>query len=179
MALDALNGTTLHGSLDGLERAVQLLSLLDQATGCVLSRMRVESTRNIARTALELLETLALPAASSPPTRCLRAPRVPANSRSRRPLLRGRERQPSQPSRSESQRRRRVARGPARLGRRRPGLSAGPPRVAQRQDDAQGATRGDQRGREVGPAPDNCSRGGAGIGAPRTACTHTRRGPGR
>jgi hypothetical protein len=60
LAAVALDGKTLRGSLDGLERAVHLLSLLDQATGCVLSQTRVESTTNEAKTALELLETLVL-----------------------------------------------------------------------------------------------------------------------
>ena len=39
---------------------MHLLSLLDQATGCVLSQTRVESTTNEAKTALGLLETLVL-----------------------------------------------------------------------------------------------------------------------
>jgi hypothetical protein len=56
----ALDGKSLRGSLDGLERAVHLLSLLDQATGCVLSQTRVEATTNEAKAALELLETLVL-----------------------------------------------------------------------------------------------------------------------
>jgi hypothetical protein len=60
LAAVALDGKTLRGSLDGLERAVHLLSLLDQATGCVLSQTRVESTTNEAKAALELLETLVL-----------------------------------------------------------------------------------------------------------------------
>ncbi len=39
---------------------MHLLSLLDQATGCVLSQTRVESSTNEANTALKLLETLVL-----------------------------------------------------------------------------------------------------------------------
>ena len=47
LAAVALDGKTLRGSLD-------------QATGCVLSQTRVESTTNEAKAALELLETLVL-----------------------------------------------------------------------------------------------------------------------
>lgn len=60
LAAVALDGKSLCGSLEGLERAVHLLSLLDQATGCVLGQTCVDSTTNEAKTALELLETLVL-----------------------------------------------------------------------------------------------------------------------
>jgi DDE_Tnp_1-associated/Transposase DDE domain len=60
LAAIALDGKSLCGTLEAQQRAVHLLSLLDQATGCVLSQTRVDSTTNEAKTALELLETLVL-----------------------------------------------------------------------------------------------------------------------
>jgi len=57
----ALDGKTLRGSLEkNLQPAVHLLSLLDQATGCVLSQSRVDDKTNEAKAALELLKTLIL-----------------------------------------------------------------------------------------------------------------------
>jgi DDE_Tnp_1-associated/Transposase DDE domain len=57
----AIDGKTLRGSLEkNLQPAVHLLSLLDQATGCVLSQTRVDDKTNEAKAALELLKTLLL-----------------------------------------------------------------------------------------------------------------------
>jgi hypothetical protein len=56
----ALDGQSLRGALDAHQRAVHLLSLLDQATGCVLSQTRVKAATNEAKAALRLLETLVL-----------------------------------------------------------------------------------------------------------------------
>lgn len=57
----ALDGKALRGSLEkNLHAAVHLLSLLDQATGCVLSQTRVDEKTNEAKAALELLKTLVL-----------------------------------------------------------------------------------------------------------------------
>ena len=56
----SLDGKTLCGSLKGHERAVHLLSLFDQATGCTLSQTRVNEKTNEAKAALELLRTVVL-----------------------------------------------------------------------------------------------------------------------
>jgi hypothetical protein len=56
----AMDGKTLCGSLQPHERAVHLLSLLDQRTGCVLSQSRVDAKTNEHKGALELLKTLVL-----------------------------------------------------------------------------------------------------------------------
>ena len=56
----AMDGKTLCGTLQAHERAVHLLSLLDQKTGCVLSQTRVDAKTNEAKAALELLKTLVL-----------------------------------------------------------------------------------------------------------------------
>jgi hypothetical protein len=57
----ALDGKALRGSLEkNLQPAVHLLSLLDQATGCVLSQTRMDGKTNEAKAALELLKTLVL-----------------------------------------------------------------------------------------------------------------------
>jgi hypothetical protein len=56
----ALDGKTLCGTLQPLERAVHLLSVLDQKTGCTLSQTRVDEQTNEAKTALELLRSLVL-----------------------------------------------------------------------------------------------------------------------
>jgi hypothetical protein len=56
----ALDGKTLCGTLQPLERAVHLLSVLDQKTGCTLSQTRVDEQTNEAKTALELLRGLVL-----------------------------------------------------------------------------------------------------------------------
>ena len=56
----ALDGKALCGTLEPHRRAVHLLSLLDQATGCVLSQTRVDAKTNEAKAALDLLEGLVL-----------------------------------------------------------------------------------------------------------------------
>jgi hypothetical protein len=56
----AMDGKTLCNTLAAHERNVQLLSLLDQATGGVLSQQAVPPTTNEAKTALELLKTIVL-----------------------------------------------------------------------------------------------------------------------
>jgi hypothetical protein len=56
----AIDGKTLCGTLHAHQRAVLLLSLLDQKTGCVLSQTRVDEKTNEAKAALELLKTLVL-----------------------------------------------------------------------------------------------------------------------
>jgi hypothetical protein len=56
----AMDGKTLCGTLQRHERAVHLLSLLDQRTGCTLSQTRVDEKTNEAKAALELLRTLVL-----------------------------------------------------------------------------------------------------------------------
>ena len=57
----ALDGKTLCGTLQAPGRAIHLLSILDQATGCTLSQTRVDEQTNEAKTALELLRGLVLP----------------------------------------------------------------------------------------------------------------------
>jgi hypothetical protein len=54
----AMDGKTLCGTLQPHERAVHLLALLDQRTGCVLSQSRVDAKTNEHKGALELLKTL-------------------------------------------------------------------------------------------------------------------------
>lgn len=56
----AMDGKTLCGSLQAHARAVHLLALLDQRTGCVLSETRVDAKTNEPKAALELLTTLVL-----------------------------------------------------------------------------------------------------------------------
>ena len=56
----AMDGKTLCNTLAAHERNVQLLSLLDQATGSVLSQQAVPPTTNEAKTALDLLKTIVL-----------------------------------------------------------------------------------------------------------------------
>jgi hypothetical protein len=56
----ALDGKTLCGTLQPHERAVHLLSFLDQCTGCVLSQVRVDAKTNEHKAALELLKTIIL-----------------------------------------------------------------------------------------------------------------------
>ena len=56
----AMDGKTLCGTLQPHERAVHLLALLDQRTGCVLSQSRVDAKTNEHKGALELLKTLVL-----------------------------------------------------------------------------------------------------------------------
>lgn len=60
LAAVAMDGKTLRGTLQTHERAVHLLSLLDQETGCVLSQNRVDAKTNEAKAALELLKSMVL-----------------------------------------------------------------------------------------------------------------------
>jgi len=56
----AMDGKTLCGTLQPHERAVHLLALLDQRTGCVLSQTRVDAKTNEHKAARELLKTRVL-----------------------------------------------------------------------------------------------------------------------
>jgi hypothetical protein len=56
----AMDGKTLCNTLAAHERNVQLLSLLDQATGGVLSQQAVPTTTNEAKTAVDILKTIVL-----------------------------------------------------------------------------------------------------------------------
>lgn len=56
----AMDGKTLCNTLSAHERNVHLLSLLDQATGGVLSQQAVPPTTNEAKTAVEILKTIVL-----------------------------------------------------------------------------------------------------------------------
>jgi hypothetical protein len=56
----AMDGKTLCNTLAAHERNVHLLSLLDQATGGVLSQQAVPPTTNEAKTAVEILKTIVL-----------------------------------------------------------------------------------------------------------------------
>lgn len=56
----SLDGKTLCNTLTAHERNVQLLSLLDQQLGGVLSQQAVDPTTNEAKAALELLKTVVL-----------------------------------------------------------------------------------------------------------------------
>jgi len=56
----AMDGKTLCNTLTAHERNVQLLSLLDQATGGVLSQQAVPPTTNEAKTAVDILKTIVL-----------------------------------------------------------------------------------------------------------------------
>jgi len=56
----ALDGKTLCGTLQPLARAVHLLGLLVQRTGCVLSQSRGDVKTNEHKGALEILKTLVL-----------------------------------------------------------------------------------------------------------------------
>jgi hypothetical protein len=60
LAAVAMDGKTLCGTLQPHQRAVHLLSLFDQKSGCVLSQLRVDAKTNEAKAALELLRTLVL-----------------------------------------------------------------------------------------------------------------------
>ena len=60
MSSVAIDGKTLCNTLAAHERNVQLLALLDRATGGVLSQQAVAPTTNEAKTALELLKTIVL-----------------------------------------------------------------------------------------------------------------------
>lgn len=56
----AMDGKTLRGTQDAHNRAVHLLSLLDQSTKCLLSQMLVESKTNEIPAGPQLLETVPL-----------------------------------------------------------------------------------------------------------------------
>jgi hypothetical protein len=56
----AIDGKTLCGTLQAHHRALHLLSVLDQATGCTLRQTQVEPHTNEAKAALELLRGLVL-----------------------------------------------------------------------------------------------------------------------
>lgn len=56
----AIDGKTLCSTLAEHGRSVQLLSLFDQQTGCVLSEMQVPPDTNEAKGALKILKTLVL-----------------------------------------------------------------------------------------------------------------------
>lgn len=56
----ALDGKTLCSTLGEHGRSIQLLSLFDTRTGCVLSQMRVPTDTNEAKAALAILKTLVL-----------------------------------------------------------------------------------------------------------------------
>lgn len=56
----ALDGKTLRSTVAGHGRALQLISLLDQRTGCVLSQAAVAQQTNEHKASLELLKTLIL-----------------------------------------------------------------------------------------------------------------------
>jgi len=55
-----LDGKTLCHTLTPYGRALQLLSFLDQRTGCVLSQMDVPGNTNEPKAALRIIETLVL-----------------------------------------------------------------------------------------------------------------------
>lgn len=56
----AMDGKTLRGSLAKHQRAIHLLSLLDQRTGYTLSQSSVDGKTNEHKAALELLKTMVL-----------------------------------------------------------------------------------------------------------------------
>jgi hypothetical protein len=56
----AMDGKALCNTMGAHERNVHLLSLLDQAMGCVLSQQEVPPTTNEAKTAVDLLKTIVL-----------------------------------------------------------------------------------------------------------------------
>jgi hypothetical protein len=56
----AMDGKTLCNTLAAHQRNVQLLSLLDQGTGGVLSQQAVPPTTNEAKTAVDILKTIVL-----------------------------------------------------------------------------------------------------------------------
>ncbi len=56
----AIEGKTLCGALAEHGRSVQLLSLFDQHTGCVLSQMQVPNNTNEAKASMKILQTLTL-----------------------------------------------------------------------------------------------------------------------
>ena len=56
----AIDGKTLCSTLAEHGRSIQLLSLFDQRTGCVLSQMQVPTSTNEAKAALTILKSLVL-----------------------------------------------------------------------------------------------------------------------
>jgi hypothetical protein len=56
----SLDGKTLRGAVPDHERAVHVLSLLDQATGSILRQTTVDPTTNEAKAAIDLLKSLVL-----------------------------------------------------------------------------------------------------------------------
>lgn len=56
----AMDGKTLRGTLAKHQRAIHLLSLLDQRTGYTLHQLRVDGKTNEHKAALELLKTMVL-----------------------------------------------------------------------------------------------------------------------
>lgn len=56
----AMDGKALCGTLQPHERAVHLLALMDQKSGCVLTQTRVDAETNEAKTALKLLRNIVL-----------------------------------------------------------------------------------------------------------------------
>ena len=56
----AMDGKTLCGTLEPHQRAVHLLSVLDQKTGCTLNQVRVEEQTNEQKAAFDLLRSLVL-----------------------------------------------------------------------------------------------------------------------
>jgi DDE_Tnp_1-associated/Transposase DDE domain len=56
----AMDGKTLCGTLGEHGRSLQLLSLFDQKTGCVLSQLEVPQDTNEAKAALSILRTVVL-----------------------------------------------------------------------------------------------------------------------
>lgn len=60
LAAVCMDGKTLCNTLTPHGRSLQLLALLDQKTGCVLSQQAVPGHTNEAKSALELLKTLVL-----------------------------------------------------------------------------------------------------------------------
>lgn len=60
LAAVALDGKTLCSSLGEHGRSIQLLALLDQQTGCVLSQLQVPKETNEHKASLKILKTLVL-----------------------------------------------------------------------------------------------------------------------
>ncbi len=60
LACLAIDGKTLCSTLGEHGRSIQLLSLFDQRTGCVLSEMQVPTNTNEAKAAVPILKTLVL-----------------------------------------------------------------------------------------------------------------------
>src|SRR5438046_6128494 len=60
LLITPLDGKSLGGTLEAHGRAIHLLSMLDQNTGCVLKQWAVPSETNEAKAALPVLRTLVL-----------------------------------------------------------------------------------------------------------------------